>query len=201
MNEASISSILATIVTLLIVWWLTDRFRRKADLFWYVLPRASFNFPGPNENDPPLPINAEILVLQNLGRATAEGIEVVLTRRPEDWEMRIVPNRNVRTSVIGEGNYLIEFGNLGPQELAQVLVHYNTAAPAIVQIRTKDGLVLSGANWRVIRQAPKWVEWSIIFLAAVGLFLVVLMLISFVQVVGPSIASALSGFWKSVVPK
>ena len=183
---------LSTIATGLIVWLLQDRLRRKPNLFWSVLPRASFQMPAAQDNANPIQVNTEIMLLQNLGRATAEQCEVVLSYQPLDWQVRIVPNRSVETEVISEGHYSLKLGSLGPNELLQMHVYYWEQGPQVINVRTKDGPVLSETIF-ISKRMPYWAQIANLVVQVIGLFVLVLLSFALLFSISPSVIDWIKG--------
>lgn len=187
-----IVTIASTVITAMIVWYLQDRFRRRGFLFWNTLPRAQFFMPPrPNTDQNHLPVHAETIALQNLGSETLEDVTVVLSYQPMDWQLRITPNRHFEGRLIAENNYSIELGSLGKFEFLTIHVHYYETAPRIVQVRTNEGMVQPSPMFLARIQEPWRIAANLTF-QTIGLFTVVLTLLTLLFSVGPLLVDAVS---------
>lgn len=191
MNSALVT-IASAVVTAMIVWYLQDRFRRRGILFWNTLPRAQFFVPPPaDRTDPPLPIHAETIAMQNLGGATLEDVTLVLSHQPLDWQLRVNPNREFTGQVIAEGNYSVTLGSLGKFEFLTISVHYYDNSPRIVQVRTKDGIV-QPSQMSLARVQEPWRIAINMTLQTIGLFALVLLVATLIFSVGPIVVDEMS---------
>ncbi|MEO0981197.1 MAG: hypothetical protein AAFX03_00930 [Pseudomonadota bacterium] len=193
MIASQVISAISAVLTAMIVWRVKDQLRRKPDLFWNVLPRASFLIPTQEQGHPPSQVHSEVVILQNLGGETAEDCEVVLSFRPMDWQLRVVPNRNFGVETIAEGHCTLRLGNLGPQELLQIHVHYVDQGPQIIQVRTNDGLVFPG-KLLITRVIPEWTRRLNLTLQIVGLFFAILFGVTAAAAIIPLFVDAISNW-------
>lgn len=171
MLTAQIVAVLGTVITGVTVFLVTERLKRRADLFWYILPKASFPLPN-EEGKPAAQINSEIVVMQNLGGATAEDVEIILAHQPKAWEFRVFPNRHFAAEIISEGHCSIKLGALGAKEVMQIMVMYGQIAPAIIQVRTKSGFC-PASQYNIRRAEPPWLVRTLVAFFGLGFFVFV----------------------------
>ncbi|MBY0566487.1 MAG: hypothetical protein K2P70_04210 [Hyphomonadaceae bacterium] len=130
---------IAGLVAAVMAGVVVERFRSRPRVVWYTLPRASFVLSLETKN--PVPVHAEILVVQNLGNASAEDVEVTLLIPPQPGCLSVAPPRAFQTEPVSGGQYLMKLGSLAPREWINIQVLYNAVTPTVTNVRAKNALV------------------------------------------------------------
>ena len=100
--------------------------------------------------------------MQNLGRKTAESIEIVHKMKPDYFQLS--PPILYEEEVTPNGEHVIRVDTLGPKEFFTLqLLSYKTV-PVLLNIRSKDGSAKL-IEFQLQRVFPKWFQiLSVIFL-------------------------------------
>lgn len=190
----------ATLVTGLVLFWLHFRWRNRPDLFWYLLPVASFRVPLTGPPPSTFPINSQTLVLQNVGKKPVEECEVVLSRRVQPHELRIEPARRVDDAALPNGEHSYRLGGLGRGEAVVLSFLFNQEAPLLIQIRHREGLVVQ-QPLNIQRRLPNLAVFSAVVLMFVGVFVVAFLVLLGISNCAPAIAKFISDWLSGSTPK
>lgn len=112
----------------------------------------------------PVDIRTYSLTVQNLGRRTAEGIEITFRQKPDYFQF--VPGINYEEKV-NSGFYVILIKSLGPKEVFTLQVLSYRTIPELLSVRYKDGFV-NQVPIQLFRVYPKWVYYLFTVLMIVG---------------------------------
>jgi hypothetical protein len=151
----------ATIVVALIVGYFSQFLLPRSKLIYW----SPHNFFFDLRLNPNFVLQTNSLILQNVGRSTAEGVEVIHKQRPDFFEL--FPAMAFVEKMNPNGEHVITIANLGPKEwvLIQLLSYAN--APVLKNIRSTRG----PAKWVKIqpqRVYSHWVNWSAVILFVTG---------------------------------
>ncbi|CAE6802787.1 hypothetical protein R75461_05268 [Paraburkholderia nemoris] len=126
-------------------------FAPGAKLRYWIPHNFIFRVPLP---DQPQPINVQTatLTVQNLGRKTAEDVEIIHRTKPDHFQLN--PPRTFEETTGADGTYTINIGSLGPKEFLQMQVFSHITPPNLAGVRSKDGPAKS-MQFQVIPQYPK----------------------------------------------
>lgn len=157
---ASLTGYIATGLVSLVVGIVLKYFEAKARVVYWIPAPAVFDLK--NEK---VVLQANALSVQNLGRETAEDVEIVHKTRPDHFQLTPAIPFTEDTTVNGE--HVIRIRALGPKEYFTIqLLSYRTA-PYLLYIRSKAGAA-SPIQIRFQRYVPKWVIALIWFFMLVG---------------------------------
>jgi hypothetical protein len=154
--------------------------------FFFLIPYQ--HPPQPPEALPPAPmpdlkVQVTTLVLQNVGRASAENIEIHLNYRPTHFE--VWPTFDFSVSAGANGRFFIKLANLGDRERATIeLMQIGAEVPRVIRVRTPIG----EANQVPLdynEVLPKWAQFVLFGIVLLGAFTIVR--------VALALASALAG--------
>ncbi len=110
------------------------------------------------------------LTIQNVGRETAEDVEIIHNARPDFMSLHpSVPFEEEPTPL---GEHVIRFKSLGPKEHIFIqMLNYKTPTPTLLNIRSKAG---RAKNIPVHLQQvfPKWVLQFVGFLILLGAWVI-----------------------------
>ena len=150
---------IVTGIVSLTVGLLLQRFQAKSNLKYFLPGTFVFDVP-----DPKISIRTDSLTIQNLGRKSAQGIEIIHKEKPDHFqfsqaiafEEEYAPN----------GNHITKIANLGPKEFINIQYLSHIKEPILLNVRSEDGPAkLIQVQFQ--RLYPQWFN-----VGAIGLFLV-----------------------------
>ncbi len=114
---------------------------------------------------PPIHLQTNTLVVQNIGRKPAEKIEIIHRQRPDHFQFATATNYTEAFTPTGE--HVIQIDTLGKREVLslQLLAYVN--APVLVGVRSKDGAA-KAITINIERNAPRWLRITMLTLAFLG---------------------------------
>jgi hypothetical protein len=142
-----------------------------------------FTFLVPNQQQgktsAPTPINTGSVFVQNLGRKTAENIEVILAYRPQHFE--VWPVLNYEVAETPDRHFIVKIKNLGHREYATIeLFSANNELPLTLRVRSPLGEAKK-VNFAPMRVMPRWFNRSLILLVLLGLCALTYILIRLIE--------------------
>lgn len=167
--ETSLIGYVITGVVSLVVGLLLKHLEPKSKLcYWF--PHA-FVFDLKNEN---LTIQTNSLTVQNLGRESAEDVEIIHKSRPDFFQFS--PPIAYLEETTKSGDHILRIPHLGKKEFFTLQLLSYKSVPVLQNIRSKDG---SGTQiqFKFQRHYPKWLEYLIGLIMVSGLIVVVYWLV------------------------
>lgn len=104
--------------------------------------------------------------IQNLGRKSAEDIEIVHRTKPDYFKLQ--PERLFTEHTTPTGEHIIKIDSLGPKEFFSVEILSYIQIPDLILIRSKDGQVRL-IQFLILQIQPRWRRFSFIFFMLMGL--------------------------------
>ncbi|MDB5478930.1 MAG: hypothetical protein JWM96_1425 [Alphaproteobacteria bacterium] len=131
----SMTTQVVTIVVGLIGGYLAQFIQPKSKLIIWSPHNFVFNVRQENESSITLQTNS--ITLQNVGRLSAEGIEIIYKKRPDFFEL--YPSREYSEFINSNGEHVIKIDSLGSKEwvVIQLLSYINP--PFLSNVRWKNG--------------------------------------------------------------
>lgn len=126
-------------------------FAPGARLGYWIPHDFTFRVPLPNQPQP-LNVQTATLTVQNLGRKTAEDVEITHRTKPDHFQLN--PPRTFVETTGADGTYTINVGSLGPKEFLQMQVFSHITSPSLAGVRSKEGPAKS-VRFQIIRQFSK----------------------------------------------
>lgn len=116
--------------------------------------------------NPAVTVMTHGITIQNLGRKTAEQLEIVHRRRPDFFQLN--PALPFTEETTPDGQHVIRIGTLGPKEFFSIEFLSHATVPGLLNIRSQDGRAdLIGIQPQ--RIFPRWFNILVIFLLLVGI--------------------------------
>lgn len=135
-NVDSLAGYIATGVVSLAVGLLLRELAPKVRLVFWVPHSFAFEMPTPNS-----PNKAHLLThaitIQNIGRKVAEGVEIVLRKRPNFFKLQ--PALAYVPSETPDGEHVIRLRSLGPKEFFTIEFLSYVSHPEVLAIRSSSG--------------------------------------------------------------
>ena len=164
MEDGLIGYILTGLVSL-VVGFLLMRFEPKSKVcYWF--PHA-FVFDLKSEG---LRIQTNSLTVQNLGRLTAESVEVIHKTKPDFFQ--ISPPLPYTEEISNSGEHILRINSIGPKEVFTLQVLSYKTVPELLNIRSKEGAA-SSIPIVIQRYVPKWIELVVGLLMLAGFGVIV----------------------------
>ncbi|WP_175949572.1 hypothetical protein [Burkholderia vietnamiensis] len=150
LSDRVLGAIITGVVGL--VFWLIQRRLEPASNLGYWIPH-SFLFNVPLNNVPqPLALQVATLTVQNLGRKSAESLEIVHAVKPDHFQLH--PKRAYDERQAPDGAHIISIESLGPKEVLQIQLLAYSQPPNLVGVRSKDGAAKQ-VRFQIIRALPR----------------------------------------------
>lgn len=133
----------------------------RGKLIWSVSHQHFYAMPR-LDGDGSFPVRTQQIWFQNAGRASIEGVEIVLNWRPQHFE--IWNPRQFTSSTLPDGRLIISIPNLsGYETFTLSMIDTFKDLPIVLNIRWKDGV------GKVIDMTPQrvWPAWALWFWAAI----------------------------------
>jgi hypothetical protein len=130
---------------------------------------------------PPTIVYTRELWVQNIGRARAEGVEVVLAAAPNHFD--VWPQRHFECLNNPNGNLIIRFDDLNRREHVTISMFQTAGVPPMVtnvRWRGGQGTKMQMAPQRVL---PPWFLRSLLVLLIIGVFAVIYLFVRLIQYV------------------
>ncbi|MBT2791218.1 hypothetical protein [Paraburkholderia strydomiana] len=167
LSDKVIGWIISGLISL--VFWLIQRWLEPGSKLAYWVPH-DFRFDMPIQGQPaPLAIQTSTLTVQNLGRKSAEAVEIVHGTKPDHFQLH--PRRDYEEHQAPDGTHVITVESLGPKEVLQVQVLSHVRSPVLVGVRSKDGPGKS-IRFQVFRVYPRAVTLFLQLCMVVGAFFI-----------------------------
>ncbi|MGA2412470.1 MAG: hypothetical protein ABSG46_19050 [Candidatus Binataceae bacterium] len=137
MNE--LAGYVLTGIVSLAVGLLLQELRPKVKLVFWVPHTFWFQIPLPEGSDTAsAALLTHAITIQNVGRKSAEGVEIVLRTKPDFFKLQ--PAMDYTESTTPAGEHLIRVKSLGPREFFTVEFLSYASHPAPLSIRSTAGL-------------------------------------------------------------
>lgn len=150
LSDRVLGAVITSVVGL-IFWWVQRRLEPASKLGYWIPHSFLFNFPIPNQQQL-LAVQTATLTIQNLGRKSAENIEIVHAAKPDHFQLH--PKRAYEEKQTPDGAHIISVESLGPKEVLQIQLLAYTQPPNLVGVRSQDGAAKS-VRFQVIRVLPR----------------------------------------------
>ena len=164
-QSPQIVAVFLTAAIAAVVRWLQP----QAKVVWGASHGFVFNIT--QQGNPPGPISqvyTGTAFVQNVGKGTAENIEIVLNYRPQHFQ--VWPALNYTTALNAENHFIINIANLGPKEFTTIeMLSANIDNPATLRVRTTHGDA-KHVNIAPTRIQPKSLLFGFGVLLLMGLF-------------------------------
>jgi len=164
----SLGGYVATGVVSLLVGLALRSLEPKIKIVWWSPHR--FLFKIPIQSNPPANLFTHAITVQNLGRKSAEWVEIVHKTKPDFFMLE--PALNYKETQNPSGEHVIKIESLGPREFFTVEFLSYTAIAELLFIRTEVG----HAQFITIqpqRSFPRWVQRTLSTITVIGLGFVV----------------------------
>lgn len=122
----------------------------------------SFLFDLKNEN---VVLQTNSITVQNLGRKTAENIEIIHKSKPDFFQC--APSVHFEEIATNTGEHILKIETLGPKEFFTIQILSYKSVPILLNIRSKDG-VAQQIQFQIQRNWPKWVQYITLVCMIVG---------------------------------
>jgi hypothetical protein len=111
-------------------------------------------------------VQTDSITVQNLGRKSAEDIEIIFRSKPDYFTL--TPAHNYKEEMLPNGGFLIRIRNLGPKEFFILHLLSYATLPHVELIRSKSGIA-EPIPFQMQRKFPRWFELCSIFALVVGI--------------------------------
>ena len=129
---------LLSLAVMLIGHLLVYYFRPTSRVVWSSPHRFTFLMPGGDQRPEGHTVHTQMIWVQNMGRAAAEDLQLVLDFKPQHYE--IFPTRSYDDEINPDGRLVIKVPNLGIREFFTVqLISVGGQLPELMNLVTKDG--------------------------------------------------------------
>jgi hypothetical protein len=121
---------------------------------------------APPAAPPNLLLLTQALTIQNFGRESAAWVEIVLTRKPDYFQL--YPTLNYTENTAATGEYTLRIQSLARKEFFTIQFLCYTHAPQLALIRSNAGQA-SPMPWLTVRKYPKWfyaLMWLVLIVGA-----------------------------------
>jgi hypothetical protein len=165
-----IATIVVSVIAGAILYRLKQRLDPTAKLYWAHTHAFAF---GPS---PQILITTRSVLIENNGRAAAEGVEVIHTGRPQHFQ--IYPPRQHTETTLPDGHHVIVLGKLAPKErvtlelLAVAPPGQAVGLPVTVMVRG-DGILSMHVPVGPQRVFPRWLQRILLTVFFVGVITIV----------------------------
>lgn len=167
----AVLSVVATVAGGIILAWLQP----KVKIIWSEPHLFTFLVRPPD--DPPQPafsVSTRTVFVQNAGRQSANGVEVILNWEPDTYN--VWPTLPYQTETIADGRFVIRVQNLGKREWFRIEMLSSRELPQVVRVRSPDG-VARQVEMGPMRIMPHWFNLGILVLTVIGIFAIIYHLI------------------------
>ena len=142
----------------------------KSKLVYWAPHFALFRVPLPKgdgqENEVEnFPIQTNSVYIQNLGRKTAENVEIIFKTKPDHF--MLTPEMLYDTVTQENGTFVVKLESLGAKEYFILQLLSYATLPSIDSIRSKDGQAKC-VPFHMLQANPKWVQILGIFFLLTG---------------------------------
>ena len=162
-----ILSVAATVIGGLVLAWMQP----KVKIIWS--EPFQFNYlirPPGNPPPPQITINTRTVFVQNSGRQSANGVEVILNWKPETHNLwPIIPHE---TEVMDDQRFVIRVHNLGHREWFRIEMLSASDLPQVVRVRSPEGEARQ-VDMGPMRIYSKWFNIGALVLMVIGLFAII----------------------------
>lgn len=163
-KDPEIIAVLLTTVVAVAQYFL----RPKARTVWADSHQFTFLLP-PQNNMNSILLNTRTVFISNIGRASAENIEIYFNYKPEHFE--IYPTCNYNYIENPDGHFCIIIPNLGPKENFSIeLLQTGRESPSLLRVRTPAQGECRMVFMRHQQVYSNKVNYSILTLLILGLY-------------------------------
>ncbi len=158
------------ILTSILAGYLLTYLQPKARIYYW--SPHFFRFRLPNENN--IEIQTDSLTIQNMGRKSAEDIEIILTHRPDHFQFQ--PPLEYSEELRAD-SFIIKLTRLVPKEYITLqLLNYRTSTPLLQTIRFSSGIA-KNMPFQINRVFSKWLYSAMWILLLLGTYFSILKLV------------------------
>lgn len=136
-----------------------------------IVKKEAMVVPNPAVGQPPLLILVTTIFIQNVGKKTAEAVELCYREKPEHF--KLFPSFDYDEHVTPDGAFILRIKALGPKETVAVEGIAFVRPPVLNYIRCSNAPTEELVRWFYTRVYPQWMIIFIWSLAAVGAAFVV----------------------------
>jgi len=151
---------IATGIVTFSVGLLLKSFEARPKVVFWQPHYALFEIQNPRTN-----VQSDSISIQNIGRKTAENLEIVFKAKPDNFKFSPPVAFAEETSPNGE--FIVKIASLGPKEFLTLQILSHITQPRIEAIRSSAGRV-EAMPFRMQRKVPRWAEVIGGFLMLVG---------------------------------
>lgn len=128
-------------------------------------PLQQQQMPLPQVARPPFLLFTQSITVQNLGRKTADWVEVVHLRRPDYFQLH--PPLNYTEATTPAGEHVLRVEAIGPKQVftIQFLCYLNRLDFAYIRSAAGHATAIP---WMTVRQYPRWVYSGMRILMLIG---------------------------------
>ena len=157
----NLAGYIATGVVTFIVGLLLQRAKAKAAVVYWSPHSFLFNLVEEN-----VTLRTDALTVQNLGRRTAEQVELILSDRPDF--LQFSPNIQYDESETPDGCFVLTVASLGAKEFFTLQVLSYSQIPQLLNLRSKAGTA-NQLPFQIQRAYARWVQLLVVALLVIGI--------------------------------
>jgi hypothetical protein len=174
-----ISSGIVPVIAAIIV----SRLRARPKIRYWFPHEFLFNLPPDN-----VLLKTYSLTVQNMGRETAEDVEIIYSKRPDFLSLH--PSLPFVEETTPSGEHVLRIKSLGKQEhFFLQMLNYTSPAPTLLNVRSKAGAG-KGISVHLQQVAPRWLRGIVICLMFIGVWVIFYWLYKGIVVAGKA-----AGWW------
>jgi hypothetical protein len=158
----NLAGYIATGVVSLIVGIILRSLEARPKLVFWQPHYALFQIPGQNV----ITIQTDSITVQNLGRKSAEDVEIIFKSKPDHF--MLIPPINYKEETMPTGGFLIRIDSLGAKEFFTLHLLSYATLPRVDLIRSKAGPA-EPIPFQMQRKFPRWFQLLLAFILIVGL--------------------------------
>lgn len=166
----SLEQILVTSFCSLIIGILLKYIEPKAKLVYWFPHNFLFNL-----SEPKVLLQTNSLTIQNIGRKSAEEIEIIHSHEPDFFEIH--PSVSYE-AVEKNGKHIVTIPFLGSKEFITLQILSYKSVPQILTVRSKEGMAQQ-IPITIQRLFPVWVNYTAVFLMLLGVATLVVAVVSY----------------------
>lgn len=169
----AIVSLIVTVLAAMILRWLQP----KAKIIWSEL--YGFTYLVTNDNDDKLDGNiwTRSMIVQNIGKETASGVEVIFNFQPGLYN--IWPSLPHTTESLPDKRFVIRANSLAAKEWFRIELLSYDELPSVVRVRTAATGEASNVPMMPMRVFPKPILFMILAAMFLGIFSIIYHAVSF----------------------
>lgn len=162
MHMSQFVGYLATGLISLVVGLLLQRAKDKPRLLYWIPGSFIFELTQPQK----FSLRTDSLTIQNVGRESAENIEIIHKVRPDHFQFSTAVS--YREETLASGEHIIHIPRVGPREFVNIQLLSYTAMPVLLNIRSSEGPARQISVY-LQRAFPLYVQYFAAFLILLGL--------------------------------